>query len=131
MLLSVTPQEGEEMRYPPSQGILAAIYRCQKKKRQGHAVAAACCGRCNEFFYYQPPKEPHRLYCETCQPVVDADRRKKQYRRNHPQVKLTCEYCGGTFVPKRNDSRYCSGKCRQAAYRVRKNFSVTNGVQSR
>ena len=30
-----------------------------------------------------------------------------------------CDTCGDTFTPKRTDSKYCSSKCRQKAYRQR------------
>ena len=30
-----------------------------------------------------------------------------------------CQSCGDTFTPKRSDSKYCSSKCRQKAYRQR------------
>ena len=116
------------MQYP-SQAILAAIYEHQKKSRTGHSVATTRCARCNDLFYYRPSKEPRRLYCEQCQSVVDTERKKKQYRHHYPQIESACEYCGGSFLSKRNDSRYCSGKCRQAAYRVRKNQSVTRSIQ--
>lgn len=31
-----------------------------------------------------------------------------------------CEFCTGPFVPGRKDKRYCSGKCRAAASRARR-----------
>jgi hypothetical protein len=31
-----------------------------------------------------------------------------------------CEECGVSYVPTRNDSRYCSNACRQRAYRRRR-----------
>jgi hypothetical protein len=31
---------------------------------------------------------------------------------------LTCEHCGGWFVAKRRDAKYCSDKCSKAAYRA-------------
>jgi phage N-6-adenine-methyltransferase len=37
----------------------------------------------------------------------------------HPQAEAACGHCGGLYVPRRSDSRYCSGACRQAAYRER------------
>jgi phage N-6-adenine-methyltransferase len=36
-----------------------------------------------------------------------------------PTKLLVCEHCGKNFVPRRADARYCSGACRQAAYRAR------------
>lgn len=32
---------------------------------------------------------------------------------------LTCEQCGRTYTARRRWSRYCSGRCRQAAHRAR------------
>jgi hypothetical protein len=34
-------------------------------------------------------------------------------------VTATCATCGGPFVPRRADARYCSAACRQRAYRQR------------
>ena len=53
----------------------------------------------------------HITCCENC--------RQKIYR---PSKKIhityaTCEGCGESFHTKRTDSKYCSSKCRQAAYR--------------
>jgi len=31
-----------------------------------------------------------------------------------------CQHCQKTFKPKRSDASYCSGRCRQAAFRARK-----------
>jgi hypothetical protein len=39
--------------------------------------------------------------------------------RRHRLTTTTCNGCGETFVPDRNDSRYCTNACRQAAYRRR------------
>lgn len=33
---------------------------------------------------------------------------------------VTCDVCGDEFTPARSDARYCSGKCRTEAYRVRR-----------
>lgn len=38
---------------------------------------------------------------------------------------IYCEVCSTEFTPSRTDSRYCSSKCRQKAYRQRKNESAT------
>ena len=38
-----------------------------------------------------------------------------------------CEDCGGEFVARRSDARFCSGTCRQRAHRVR-NASSRHGV---
>ena len=35
------------------------------------------------------------------------------------QAAEVCGCCGDAYMPKRSDSKYCSGKCRQKAYRYR------------
>jgi hypothetical protein len=47
--------------------------------------------------------------------------RQKLYRpgKRNGAVCATCEGCGQSFTPKRADSKYCSNKCRQCAYRER------------
>lgn len=35
-------------------------------------------------------------------------------------MELTCDGCGSKFASKRSDARYCSGRCRTEAYRVRR-----------
>ena len=40
-----------------------------------------------------------------------------RFRLVHDQQ--PCVTCGHAFVPRRSDARYCSGACRQAAYRSR------------
>ena len=44
--------------------------------------------------------------------------------RSKPHERLTsydvdCTVCGSTFTATRSDARYCSGPCRQRAYRQR------------
>jgi|GEM_PF-2950526 len=34
--------------------------------------------------------------------------------------KLICQHCGSEFESQRGSTKYCSGMCRQAAYRERK-----------
>lgn len=41
-------------------------------------------------------------------------REQRAHRRTRP-----CERCGTVFTPPRNDGRYCSPRCRQAAWRAR------------
>lgn len=35
-------------------------------------------------------------------------------------MELKCDGCGQPFTPARSDARYCSGRCRTTAYRVRR-----------
>jgi hypothetical protein len=57
--------------------------------------------------------------------------RRKQLRRLKREARatrerVTCKHCGQPFVPKRDDARYCSAACKQAAYRQRFNFLLVN-----
>jgi hypothetical protein len=49
----------------------------------------------------------------------------KPRTRSKPHERLTsydvtCQGCGSTFTATRPDARYCSGPCRQRAYRTRR-----------
>ena len=37
-----------------------------------------------------------------------------------PAALLRCRWCERPFLPKRTDSKFCSGGCKQSAYRARK-----------
>ena len=44
----------------------------------------------------------------------------RRYKEKHGEpVQLPCDICQEMFTPGRADGRYCSGKCRQKAYRQR------------
>lgn len=68
------------------------------------------CGQ--EFEKYRTRR---KLYCSDICASKDSIRRRRE-RREHSRIKK-CEFCHNTFEPKRNDSKFCSNKCRQAAYR--------------
>jgi hypothetical protein len=65
-----------------------------------------------------------RTYCWPCgneaelarQRELRAPQRELRARR---RANRTCQGCGATFTPGRADGRFCSNKCRQAAYRQR------------
>ena len=40
------------------------------------------------------------------------------YRKPKPPLVIECQVCGETFKAKRNDAKFCSGKCRVKAYRM-------------
>lgn len=66
-----------------------------------------------------------RYYCsDQCQ-QLNSDKLKNRTRR--------CQQCGATFTPKRSDSKTCSSRCRQKAYRDRNKAapSTTGRVASR
>jgi excisionase family DNA binding protein len=68
-----------------------------------------------------------RFAAEGVQAFVERGRRREarnaaaREKRRRDRGDRTCalEGCGKTFALKRNDARYCSNACRQAAYRER------------
>jgi len=57
-----------------------------------------------------------------CRGALDTARAKelRTLRRSERQ----CPQCGRRFTPKRTDGRFCSGACKQAAYRLRMRISA-------
>lgn len=76
-------------------------------------LAHSCdaCGRPIAFFYW------HGLFVHVCSPTCQRARRNLRRRVTHEQT--SCSTCGKTFTPTRRDARFCSGACRQKAYRQR------------
>jgi hypothetical protein len=58
--------------------------------------------------------------CERCRRAVSARERSEKRAEREP---IDCSVCGERVDTRRRDTRYCSGACRQQAYRARK--SVT------
>lgn len=81
---------------------------------KGEGYRSKCsCGR----ILYSTRKRLDR--CIRCAITRRANRQRE--RRAAAKAKeATCEGCGEPFKPKRKDSRFCKGACRQKAYRGRK-----------
>ncbi len=78
------------------------------------------CAICGETFYCY---RPFRLYCsQECVNRADAKRRHEGRRRARGR---SCAQCNRQFEPKRSDGMFCSGACRQAAYRRRHVTAMT------
>jgi hypothetical protein len=58
-------------------------------------------------------------YCAECAEKLDLARRRDLRRQARAGRVCENEDCCVTFTPKRADGRFCSGRCRQAAYRKR------------
>ena len=58
---------------------------------------------------------------QTCSYACDRHRlnAKRQARRHAAKTRRLCAVCQTPFVPKRDDAKTCSHKCRQKAYRER------------
>lgn len=57
-------------------------------------------------------------YCWAC--TAAAENALRRERRAASRANRTCQCCGEVFTPTRSDGRYCSGACRQRAYRTRR-----------
>ena len=98
---------------------------CQECFGPKEAIIRACfiCGR---DIYYRKNFDGERRYhrgLELCSLKCKWTHRnqqtaKKRLKKTKPS--LICDCCGLVFTQTRSDSRYCSGKCRQKAYRQRK-----------
>lgn len=78
------------------------------------------CIVCRRIFYSQGQIKGYRLYCsDKCSNIRRA---KREFEKRHSKmVSKTCLICGISFEPIRNDQDYCSGACKQKAYRSRHN----------
>ena len=76
-----------------------------------HGVQSTWCQSCGRPLVLGTWYRPIQPYCSP----LCYQRAKKGVK----QEAVTCGCCGDTFMPKRSDSKYCSSKCRQKAYRGR------------
>lgn len=72
-------------------------------------------------------KQTPPMYSDRSPPAVVCDDRcrheaqlARQRERRAAERRTDCAECGETFTPARSDAKYCSGACRQRAYRKRK-----------
>lgn len=72
------------------------------------------CGRVVHMSTESPVRNLRRVRVYCCE-----NHRQQMYRPEKKPAQTTCQTCAGTFTPKRTDSKYCSSKCRQKAYRQR------------
>jgi hypothetical protein len=75
------------------------------------------CGGCGRPVYTKDDRRVRlRILCsDKCKQQVQA-REARELRRLDP---IPCELCGEVFEPARSDARFCSGACKQIAYRRR------------
>jgi hypothetical protein len=74
--------------------------------------------------YAVAPHSRHSLRAGWCWRCVEADDRERaKARRRHRRAHQRCAQCAAIFTPARADGRYCSPRCRQAAFRGRQRAS--------
>jgi len=96
-------------------GVMGDYYR-QKYEAQGPRH----CKQCDRLIYGWYKRTWH--CSEECRLKTQTQRvseEKARLRQERP-----CPQCGETFKPKRSDGRYCSGRCRMAAFRAAKSASA-------
>lgn len=76
------------------------------------------CGITRLGGWWVPRRHRGHTLCFACQ--HQRDNRIQRERRRQARAGKPCVACGQPFTPPRADGRYCSGACRQRAYRRRK-----------
>ena len=111
--------------YPYHQEWIAPVCSDCRSEQDNYWDPVPCEG-CGRPVHDRMTFQPRRLSCfccERCTPAARAARARE--RRRLARSDRSCEWCGETFEPKRADAKFCSGACRQAAYRHR----VTDGFR--
>lgn len=76
------------------------------------------CDICGKEFN-EPASRAKRIDVCSDQCAYIRDKKKQKDKRLQARI-TTCTVCGLNFVPSRGGAKYCSDRCRQAAYRERK-----------
>jgi hypothetical protein len=85
---------------------------CAKPKEMFHATMPRTCVECGQRML-MPPSCATKVCSSRCY-------QRNLRARHRAQAFETCLACGSNFAPKRKDARYCSGACKQSAFRKRK-----------
>jgi hypothetical protein len=99
----------------------------------GYAMTTLCmeCAQEDEYFSGSVKNcGVKSRFCKSCQRPVAFGGWHKTIRefcsrtcydrhKGHRTETISCQTCNESFTPKRTDSKYCSSKCRQKAYRQR------------
>jgi predicted nucleic acid-binding Zn ribbon protein len=81
------------------------------------------CVRCWAFLDARPPGE--RVLCEDCRELVTAaEERKERRARVAGRQPLICDHCSEPFLASRISQRFCSPRCRMAAWRERQRIAA-------
>ena len=132
----------------------APVWRITKRGHFGGVLfrsSLLCCEACFDEHHGGRPftrqmfKEQGPCPCRHCRRPIygwykntwhcsEECRRQTQYQRQREKVAARrrprpCGHCGEEFTPKRNDGRYCSGRCRVAALRAARKASAEVGCK--
>jgi len=92
-------------------------YVWQKRRRQEYeAQGPRHCRNCDRPMFGWEKRTSH--CSEEC--TLQTQYKRERERRALLREERPCPQCGETFKPKRSDGRYCSGRCRVAAFRAAK-----------
>jgi hypothetical protein len=102
------------------QEIVPVCSECATPKEQAEAYSNIICGGCG-LELYTSRFEGARLK-RTCS--TRCEQRVRRARHQHMRPAIQCQVCKKPFKPYRTDAEFCSGRCRQWAYRRRQNPGI-------
>lgn len=82
----------------------------------GASVCRKCQREC-EHYAVMADHSRRARWCWRCVQADDTEQAKERRRRR--RANRRCAHCAAVFTPPRSDGRYCSARCRQAAFRGR------------
>lgn len=88
------------------------------EKRERHPEPKPC--EVCSALVITPGRRFKYVYCShECRWEVERRRHNERARKRRALPRRACARCGEPFQPTRSDNRYCTGRCRTAAYRER------------
>ena len=72
-----------------------------------------------------------QAYCsEACRHATAMERQRRRRAAAHVEpAGQPCAHCAEPFIPARSDALYCSGACRVAAHRAKRNLASSSDVR--
>jgi hypothetical protein len=73
---------------------------------------------CGQDFVMKPGMQTRVARCYACERTVLTRQQRARRRRQHARQQIVCRHCRVGISAARTSRRYCSGKCRIAAWRA-------------
>jgi hypothetical protein len=111
--------------------IVPLCEQCRSDDREVYTSGPCeCCGR--TVHNTEPRWHRKHNYCsDNCKQRHESDCQSAIARQQRAEARgptRVCEQCGEHFEPVRADARFCSGVCKQRAYRKRVTLSKSNSL---
>lgn len=110
------------------QETLARVYEQERANGSAITVRRRACEDCGKQQFYRCPYRWHvGPRCPKCR--CELRSRKQREARARKRWGMTCQFCGDPITANRSDVKFCSNKCRQAAFRAKARLqaALTNG----